>query len=171
MAVHVTPPPNPGLTFLFEVRPGACDRSFGVHVATIAKFPPQVPPSFAAQRPHKYQSYSIVARQVITHAEAILSRFEDRHAAEDDDDDDNDDDDAAAGQGGDGVTSEVRAGARPLKRAKRLESSFGEDAAATILAALPPLESMSPKEALRAVMEAAAASAAAATAAQQQQLS
>jgi DNA mismatch repair ATPase MutS len=40
MMVQVTP--QQGLTFSFQVRPGACDKSFGVQVASLANFPPSV---------------------------------------------------------------------------------------------------------------------------------
>lgn len=31
-----------GITFLYEVRPGACHKSYGVHVAEMARFPEEV---------------------------------------------------------------------------------------------------------------------------------
>jgi hypothetical protein len=142
--LHVAALASPsGLTLLYEVRPGPSDRSFGVHVARIARFP----------------------QAIIDDADAFVARHEATgHAAasgwaasvE------------ARGGGGGGLPDS----ARPLKRARAGSDDGGgcggeEDSAGMaaqaglqareILKGLPDLSAMSPAEAIKAVGDAAKA--------------
>lgn len=126
------------LTFLYELRPGACDRSFGVHVARLARFPPSVvaEADAFAQCLEQFSEMSSQQSSAATHPSVPRARSPP----------------ALECEGSNGGSAE-QAKAWSPKRARISDSGviLKPSSAQKLLASLPPLSSMEPTEAFRVV--------------------